>query len=727
MAFVLPIANVPLSPTYRNAIRFTSATQINNFLVQYSSFYSASGTGTQYTEINFEFRDGIETIVNVPIKADGATTAQSRIPFYLGCNYLHVIDDTQSSAEQKPFFYFIKRARMISAEVVEYSVELDIFTTYVKDITITQPILTERKHSNRFYKKTEGEDEYNYFRPEDVILGDELDGQFKALLPKTIDQMYINYFDDNSTFENDDLRLEVNDALNDTLWLYAFITPPEDDPVGSTINNQGAIAGASVFDTGVRVLFAPFKKMILRNTKLTTPVNEDWSANILLNMVNSDTAFNARVLSLRVSPISPFNNRFNFFDDEDSTIDFVDISGVDYLRINYEGPSTSNNHSDTFFPQTLSNTNRNLRLVRTGFGSTSSTWGNDNSPMLGLQRYSSLALDEDDNITKLVSTTNYTTDLVKILTASLPTNATNKSLTYEPKLHTLPYKRMEMMTAYSSPKELNEIYFAKSNEPNDLRFQVNDMPSVLAQKYTYQIDPLLDNVYYLNMIRTNNALVGNNIYELPIRSDQFANYVANHSNYLLTGLAIPLAQSGIGIVAGLASGRPNAGINAVATGANAVLDAVSFGLKLDDLNRAPDSVKATGNDFIHDYADHYDFFGLKIINYELTDQQKKMVFDYFYRYGYRVNRECFWDIPANKGHDALFNRSRFNYIKTNDDDIFRKIGSSGTRPIPIRAKEIFASVLNKGITMIEASNTGTTTIANFGEDKENMEYLILTT
>jgi hypothetical protein len=397
----------------------------------------------------------------------------------------------------------------------------------------------------------------------------------------------------------------------------------------------------------------------------------------------------------------------------------------DVLRINYKGSSTSNNHADKIFP-TASGI-RNLRLVRTGTGSTSSTWGDNDTSMLGLVDYSSLAINDNGELGKLVSTTNLNSDLPKILTASLPTNSTNKSLTYEPKLHTLPYKRIEMMTSYSMPKELNEIYFAKSSEPNQMRFQVSDMPSVLAQKYTYQIDSELNNIYYPNMIRNNNALVGNNIYELPIRSDQFANYVANHSNYLLTGLAIPLAQTAVSAVAGLAMGRPSAGVGAIASGVGAVLDAVSFGLKLDDLNRAPDSVKATGNDFIHDYADHYDFFGLKINSYELTPQQKKMVFDYFYRYGYRVNRECFWDIPANKGHDALFNRSRFNYIKTNDDDIFRKIGSSGTRPIPIRAKEIFASVLNKGITMIEASNTGTTTIANFGEDKENMEYLILTT
>jgi hypothetical protein len=722
MAFVLPIANVPLSPTYRNAIRFTSATQINNFLALYSTFYSSTGSGTQYTEINFEFRDGIETIVNVPIKADGSTTAQSRIPFYLGCNYLHVIDDTQTSSEQKPFFYFIKKARMVSAEVVEYSVELDVFTTYVKDVVIDQPILTERKHCNRFYKRTEAGSDYFYFRPDEVILGDELDNQFKALIPKTIRKTSINYFDEQSTFIDTPTRSAVNTALNDTLWLYAFITPPEEDPVGSSIANEDQNVGGR-FDTGVRVLFAPFKKMYLRNTGLTTPVNVEWDADTLARMVNGNTTLNARVLSLRVSPVSPFNNRFNFFDDPDSTIDFV--SGV--LRINYRGTSAGNNHSDVFFPNipmTTTNRKRNLRLVRTGFGSTSSTWGDNINAMLGLQFYSSLAINDIGELGELVSTDNLITDLPRILSTSAPTNTTDKSASYEPKLFSLPYKRLEMMTSYSSPRELNEIYFSKSSTRNNMRFQVSDMPSVLAQKYSYQVDTTLDNIYYPNMLRTNNALVGNNIYELPIRSDQFANYVANHSNYLITGLALPLAQSGIGIATSLATGNK---VGAIAQGTGAVVDAISFGLKMDDLDRAPDSVRATGNDFIHDYADHYDFFGLKVIAYELTDEQKKMAFDYFYRYGYRINRECFWDVPANKGQNALFNRSRFNYIKTMDEDLFRKIATSGTRPFPIRAKEIIASALNKGITMIEASNTGLTTFANFGEDKENIEYLITTT
>jgi hypothetical protein len=61
-----------------------------------------------------------------------------------------------------------------------------------------------------------------------------------------------------------------------------------------------------------------------------------------------------------------------------------------------------------------------------------------------------------------------------------------------------------------------------------------------------------------------------------------------------------------------------------------------------------------------------------------------------------------------------------------DDELFRKISSTGTRPFPIRAKEIIASALNKGITIIEASNTGTTTISNFNEDKENIELLTTT-
>jgi hypothetical protein len=719
MAFVLPIANIPLSPTYRNAIRFTSATQINNFLALYSTFYSSTGSGTQYTEINFEFRDGIETIVNVPIKADGSTSAQSRIPFYLGCNYLHVIDDTQTSAEQKPFFYFIKKARMVSAEVVEYSVELDVFTTYVKDVSIAQPILTERKHCNRFYKRTESGSDYFYFRPDEVILGDELDNQFKALIPKTIDQVYINYFDSQSTFTDDTLRVNVNNYLNETLWLYAFITPPENSPFGSTILNQSGVR-QSVLDSGVRVLFAPFKRMYIRNTRI--PTESVWSAENLFRMVNGDSTLNARVLSLRVSPVSPFNNRFNFFSDTDSTFDFTTIGSDTFLRINYRGGSPSNNHADEFFPTTSGN--RNLLLVSCGRGSTNSTWGDNLTPMLGLYSYSSLAINDIDQLGKLVSTNELITDLPRILSSSAPTNTTDKSALYEPKLFSLPYKRLEMMTSYSAPKELNEIYFSKSNKPNNMRFQVSDMPSVLAQKYTYQVDPTLNNVYYPNMLRTNNALVGNNIYELPIRNDQFANYVANHSNYLLTGLAIPLAQSGLGIATSLATGNK---AGAIAQGTGAVLDALSFGLKMDDLNRAPDTVKATGNDFIHDYADHFDFFGLKVIAYELTDEQKKMAFDYFYRYGYRVNRECFWDVPANKGQDALFNRSRFNYIKTMDEDLFRKIATSGTRPFPIRAKEIIASALNKGITMIEASNTGLTTFANFGENKENIEYLISTT
>jgi hypothetical protein len=581
--------------------------------------------------------------------------------------------------------------------------------------------LTERKHCNRFIESTIDDEDVYTFRPADVVIGDELDSQFKAMIPFESETYGFEYFDSNSTIPTeDDVRNKVNIKLNETLWLYAFFTPPSSaggtNYAGTLIVNDSSGQGKTI-DTNVRVLVAPFKAIYLKNTSIGGDLTATSAQSLLVDVVNNGD-LNARCIALKVSPMCPFNNRYNFYADggDESYFDFYTINGVEHLRFNYEG-SPTNNHADRIVPTSGSITNdRPLQLVMTGTGSTTSTWGNNARRCIGLLSYSPLTHPNKH----FVKSYNYDANL--FFENALPTNSTNKSKIYEPKLKTLPYNRFELTTAYSQPLTLNPIYFSNPTNENLFRIEANDIPTFLDQKFTYMVDRSLDNFYYKNQLIFNKSLQGNNSYNLAIRSDKFSEYVANHNNYMISGLAIPAIQSGISAVSSFAMNRPEAGISATIGG---VINAFNFKLTMDDLERSPDTIKSTGNNFLHDFSNGQ-YLGTRINKYGLTSQQEDMVFDYFYKYGYRINRDCFWDVPINKGQDALFNRSRFNYVKTMDDELFRKISSTGTRPFPIRAKEIIASALNKGITIIEASNTGTTTISNFNEDKENIELLTTT-
>jgi hypothetical protein len=732
MALVLPL-NSPLFPNYKEVIRFTS-TNRNAYFLSKSIYFSATGNNAQYVDINMNWNDGLETIINVPIIGTPSPNLKSpanRVHEYLSFNYLHVVDNLiGQSAPFKQFFYFIKKARLVSAEVVEYSVELDVWTTYENTNMITQPIMTERKHCNRFFKVGTGASTRYRFRTDDTMLGDELDSQFKALLPTNMQTLKYEYFkaggNITNTAENSFLRDRINDALSSTLWMYAFFTPKESDSnkTGTSIYTELLTdPSQQPFDTGVRVLFAPVKAMRLNNT--TTTTQRVWSAYLLYKMIKDDE-LNPYTISIRFSPIAPFSNWMNFGAGglTDTTFDFFT---PEILRFNFTAP---NNTADANIIVVDGGSTSDHWFVKTGFGSGTNTskWGDDERLMLGLLNYTTTQNPYGSPNYHLLETTNMNMGAIGMINdtqATIESTALSKtypkSVSYEPKLMTNPYKRMEVSTGYSQERQLSPLYFVNGLTTQDvggiLKFECLDIPSASDQKYAYGVSRTIDNYYFPNDILFGNALRGNNIYEMPIAQDQFANYVANHSNWMISGIALPLVQSG---VSAIASQNPMAL-------AGGVSSALNFGIQMDDLDKAPDSMKMTGNNFVHDYTLTRPL-GIRVSTYDLLDEQKRQVLDYFYEFGYRINRECRWMsslVAPSFGvnvHDALFNRTRFNYIKISDENLVRKITATEMSPI---AKQKFAQILFNGVRVIESNASASITDENFNIEFENPEYSII--
>jgi len=732
MALILPL-NAPLFPNYKEVIRFNVPNR-NAFFLNRSIYFSATGDNAQYVDINMNWNDGLETIINVPIigtPAPNYKTPADRVHEYLSFNYIHIVDKLiGQSSNYKQFFYFIKKARLVSAEVVEYTIELDVWTTYENTNIITDPIMTERKHCNRFFKVGSGASTRYRFRPDDALLGDELDSQFKALIPSNVQPLKYEYFkaggNITNTAENTYLRDRINTALSSTLWMYAFFTPKESDTnkVGTSIYTELLTdPSQQPLDTGVRVLFAPVKAMRLKNT--TTGSQRVWSAYLLYQMIKNDE-LNPYTLSIRFSPIAPFSQWMNLGAGGLTDANF-DFFTADILRFNFTAP---NDTADANIISVDGGSTGDKWFVKTGFGSGTNTskWGDDERLMLGLLNYTTTQNPYGSPDYHVLETERMNMGAIGMINdtqAVIDTTALDKtyekSTAYEPKLFTSPYKRMEVMTGYSQEKQLSPIYFSNGGTSEDigglLKFECLDIPSATDQKYAYGVSRTIANAYFPNDILYGNALRGSNVYEMAIGQDQYANYIANHSNWMISGIAMPLVQSG---VSAIASQNPMALTGGVSS-------ALNFAIQMDDLNKAPDSMKAAGNNFIHDYTLTRPL-GVRVATYDLLDEQKKQVLDYFFEYGYRVNRECYWKtslVAPSMGinvHDALFNRMRFNYIKVADENLLRKINGNEMSPL---AKQKFADILLRGVRVIESETSASDTLANFNIIYENPEYNII--
>ena len=719
---VYPFTNNFLFPDYKNVIRFQSEAHRVAFFSSNSvggENFSASGGTSAYQSINFNWNDGYETTIRITNTDNSSVSSSTN---FLAFNYLHVVE-TIGELQPIQYFYFIVGAKFINVDIIEYRVVLDVFTTHIQNITSDEPIMTERRHCQRFQRYGTSPNFRWAFRSADAILGDELDERFKAMLPESLNtyKQSIEYFTDTSSvpteFEgfDDNFRNFVNEQLNSTMWMYAFLIIDEDDPnqTGSRLlNNQPWLDS---FDVGYRVLVAPVRTMSIVRTQNVGETTYVWNAKKLYESIMSD-ALNPLAISIRLSPVAPFNNRMRF-NDGATTAQFFPSGDTIGIKV---FTTQANTHADFSFLQvdgSVSTTERWFML--SGTGSTSSYWGNNSIASLGLITYSNVA----DVSTNMLNQTydaylnlpNYTT---------LPTNTTAKNRNNEPKLKTAPYYRVEMMTGYSPVKELNPIHFVLPQAPGyKLKFEVNDIPTIADQKYTYAISKSIENQYYASNKDYNKALVGNNLYEFVVKKDKFADYVANHSNYLLTGLAIPTIAGVVKTGMQLASQDPRG----ITSGVDTIVNALNFYATMDDLQRAPDTIKASGNNILHDFSMGIDL-GLKLAPFVLSTEQKEMAFDYFYERGYRIMRESVWrkanDSSFPTGYlpgDALFNRSRFNYIKLNDDELLRKLLNFNT-PIMPKARDMIVNVLNRGVRMIESSATASTTIANFNTTTENMEY-----
>lgn len=304
--------------------------------------------------------------------------------------------------------------------------------------------------------------------------------------------------------------------------------------------------------------------------------------------------------------------------------------------------------------------------------------------------------------------------------------------TFEPKLYTFPF-RYFMITDY-----MNTPLVVKPElcENKTLKLRVKATNIATESKYNLYV-----NGYKGDYNGNLNGIVNNSPLMLPVLSSAYSQFLATSSasfnqgniNAMLEndlslkqGLAtnslnyrqnttnnyMQGISSGLGAIASLFSlnfgGVVNGAMGVAQTGINQHFNTLSNNLsnsqlkeqnklsnfevssmanaKTTDLLNTPNSIKTTGNDTLFNLVNSNR--KIDIIEFALDFRYKHRIYDYFVKYGYKVNK---WEkINVNS-------RRYFNFIKTNTCNI---VGEE----IPHEYLEEIKDIFNRGVTIWHVDN-----------------------
>ena len=321
--------------------------------------------------------------------------------------------------------------------------------------------------------------------------------------------------------------------------------------------------------------------------------------------------------------------------------------------------------------------------------------------------------------------------------------------TFEPKLYTFPF-RYFMITDY-----MNTPLVVKPElcENKTLKLRVKATNIATESKYNLYV-----NGYKGDYNGNLNGIVNNSPLMLPVLSSAYSQFLATSSasfnqgniNAMLEndlslkqGLAtnslnyrqnttnnyMQGISSGLGAIASLFSlnfgGVVNGAMGVVQSGINQHFNTLSNNLnnsqlkeqnklsnfevssmanaKTTDLINTPNSIKTTGNDTLFNLVNSNR--KIDIIEFALDFRYKHRIYDYFVKYGYKVNK---WEkINVNS-------RRYFNFIKTNTCNI---VGDE----IPHEYLEEIKDIFNRGVTIWHVDNGANVGDYSVSQLKGNVE------
>lgn len=720
MAYIKLLKDVPLDNSYDNPIYFGNANLPNGFTkVNYDNFFSKFDVNWQPTttdlKMNIRIGDGVNTTIIIP--------EQQWQPAYNYCIIKYEDNEVMPSKHSGAriynyYYYFITNCVPLGKGNYAVTLELDILTTYLPYMNVDHKLFTERKHCNRWNNGF-------YLNWQDAIMGDDIDTTFRANklvgITKDVTYQYVSA----SNIATPTHVNTWNEYSSKTLWCYMFFTKNPIDIIKTKDSDRAfkpliiKRSDGQKYNTQLMCIAIPCGKCYFTLSNLSFTFEYTNDSEIFNKLIQSPGCIGAK-MSFR----PPFEDTYEYF---------TEINGTKYGWVDIPSYDTMNILKTTLVDETYE--------CNDDYVCDSLNVGN-----VTLFQCFKASLTQDKVYRAFMCVREISKSLFNSsgITLDIPNKDTfesiynsykvDKSYDYEPKLYCEPFYNFEIRTQYGGAYKYNPLAFESTSVKIRYCCEISPEPDkIYAQLYSDNY-----NIYSeLNECNVGLLIINDN--NIPYKQDAYETYLREHRASAITGVAVQSVTGSVGgSVAGAITGSKGGVAGAIAGGiiggvTGLVSPIVQYTSTLVDLKNTPDAIRNMGNNPMHDFLIGNPITPY-IIKYELFDNEKQQVFDYFYDNGYKVNRKCNIDLHDYSNTEQIITRQKFNYIKVKDNFVNEikftaGIGITLTKIyVPQIVKQKINLLFNRGFKLwtLIYKNVANATWEDFylGSDFENAEIVL---
>lgn len=682
--------------TYKNIIDYrTLIDKDDNTInkVDSSSLFDCFNTLLNtYTDVNFNYGNFLKTSITISY----SPVFSGKVPNYLKATPEKNTECILSNFNSKdPLYYFITNIINLTPTSFKLELELDVMSSFLHKLNFYTPINLERRHCERFgYCQNENK----YFTYNRDCLIDNTSIESNLLISVENLEYKYNYTDE---------KLSLVKTIKECKWLYLFLSN------NIPLTTSGGIGQYFYQYKGSSIGWQNYPLISSISTNVNLKINA-------LNSVNASLPF--------LTLVFPVYTSLNASDISSSVL----TKGIEDVLSNTEltpyilSAKLSNKcpFNDTTIINNFqtSKSSRNFYLL------------NDNSKSIFTDKTTYPIVfrgGRDYTLGFFISLdlTSHTISKKPYLATfdSLPSVSDKKNINLESQFYTSKYSKQGIKLYNKDLMIIEPFYAIESVKPYTLEMEIVELNyTFLNYDVTTIIYPYPNN----GMIQEGKSYINNS--DWCVVNDNYQQAMANSKNSLYTGIETQVTSSLTSSLLGMAktpkiddNGKIVSNIggnvmsNAISGSMGIINNLNNFNAKLKDLEQSPNSIKIQGMDILNELTYFNKGIG-QYVYYGLDDTQKEIVYNYYYDYGYQVNKPYSFSSKVDYGTNVI-SRKLFNYIKINDDDFINKSKELGVLPKIIKNK--ITTIFTEGFKLWEYIDCDSSFIKDyqFSNTNENIE------
>lgn len=644
MAKVLFMKNIPLTNNYSNVVHFSAMYKLKGN--EQSRLDKITRTAF-FKHYDSNFNDSTKYIkYNFNMGNIVTTSINVNIgndTSLLSCNYLHVIKEVEGElpSELTEAFYFITNITQYNGKIYRFDLEMDVWTTY--DRTYNPISFNTTIFTERKHCNRWSTDfDYIHLYSKYAVLPDEIDSRHSASILSYVQSIKTTQFSDDE---------KINKLYFGTSWKYIFVNLDNTylqqyNPQNKTLKDSKEVSSfIKNQNLNYMIICIPI------DCKIKIITNDTTSASLEGYLYDiSEHLKTSAILGIKVSNIPPCS----------------------LIKSNITYDTTNNEYNIDISNQSANEIIKYYRDVDTKYL----------NPILIIDEVKSLPI----NFSLPVNNTSITYTQYKKIRL--------KNIDYEPKLYTSPYMIQGIQPRYGQCYPYD--FYLYGDSAKDSIKMVKDGMCLLNENYETYIYKGSDIVANEEMAISYSL---NNPCDMPYDIDAYKQAMATSRNSMIMGMLTNTSSSLTSAVGNTITGNYP---NAIKSGLDVLNAPLNYLAKIDDLKNTPNTMASNGSSILY-FLDKYNL-ETKYVAYTLPQSEREIVFDYFYNYGYRLDKMEWYnstyivdtDLLAyynlDYRQDNILIRKLFNYLKTKDDSLIEKMNFEA--PLPV--KQTIASILEKG-------------------------------